>query len=182
VDEEAVVDLAGESVHAQARESGHPPTRPSSPPRSGRARRSPARPPPVHSGALSLFARRNWMSGSSAGDCCGSSRRLESLSDICVTSIALGGRTAPESAGCRVVRQVRCHFRCHPPLFPDPRNRPYREMQGLSYWARQDSNLGPTDYESAALTAELRARPIRLPRFRSSDAMFVTLRLIVCCG
>ncbi len=28
------------------------------------------------------------------------------------------------------------------------------EPQG---WARQDSNLGPTDYESAALTAELRA-------------------------
>ena len=26
-------------------------------------------------------------------------------------------------------------------------------------WARQDSNLGPTDYESAALTAELRALP-----------------------
>src|SRR3989442_1028793 len=25
------------------------------------------------------------------------------------------------------------------------------------WWARQDSNLGPTDYESAALTAELRA-------------------------
>ena len=25
-------------------------------------------------------------------------------------------------------------------------------------WARQDSNLGPTDYEPAALTAELRAR------------------------
>ena len=25
-------------------------------------------------------------------------------------------------------------------------------------WARQDSNLGPTDYESAALTTELRAR------------------------
>src|SRR5262245_54087941 len=24
-------------------------------------------------------------------------------------------------------------------------------------WARQDSNLGPTDYESAALTAELQA-------------------------
>ena len=29
-----------------------------------------------------------------------------------------------------------------------------------SEWARQDSNLGPTDYEPAALTAELRA-PIR---------------------
>ena len=27
-------------------------------------------------------------------------------------------------------------------------------------WARQDSNLGPTDYESAALTAELRARRV----------------------
>ena len=27
-----------------------------------------------------------------------------------------------------------------------------------SWWARQDLNLGPTDYESAALTAELRAR------------------------
>jgi hypothetical protein len=26
------------------------------------------------------------------------------------------------------------------------------------WWARQDLNLGPTDYESAALTAELRAR------------------------
>jgi hypothetical protein len=34
-------------------------------------------------------------------------------------------------------------------------------MQGNSgnfcWWARQDLNLGPTDYESAALTAELRA-------------------------
>src|SRR5579859_1503843 len=27
------------------------------------------------------------------------------------------------------------------------------------WWARQDLNLGPTDYESAALTAELRAPP-----------------------
>ena len=27
-----------------------------------------------------------------------------------------------------------------------------------SWWARQDSNLGPMDYESTALTAELRAR------------------------
>ncbi len=26
-----------------------------------------------------------------------------------------------------------------------------------SWWARKDLNLGPTDYESAALTAELRA-------------------------
>ena len=30
--------------------------------------------------------------------------------------------------------------------------------RGAGEWARQDSNLGPTDYESAALTAELRAR------------------------
>ena len=32
----------------------------------------------------------------------------------------------------------------------------------LNWWARQDLNLGPTDYESAALTAELRA-PRLLP-------------------
>ena len=28
------------------------------------------------------------------------------------------------------------------------------------WWARQDLNLGPTDYESAALTAELQAPPL----------------------
>ena len=28
----------------------------------------------------------------------------------------------------------------------------------MDWWARQDSNLGPMDYESTALTAELRAR------------------------
>ena len=37
-------------------------------------------------------------------------------------------------------------------------------------WARQDSNLGPRDYESPALTAELQARAITystiLYRFR----------------
>ena len=30
-------------------------------------------------------------------------------------------------------------------------------LTGKGWWARQDSNLGPTDYEPAALTAELRA-------------------------
>jgi hypothetical protein len=29
---------------------------------------------------------------------------------------------------------------------------------GNNWWARQDSNLGPMDYESTALTTELRAR------------------------
>jgi hypothetical protein len=29
---------------------------------------------------------------------------------------------------------------------------------GRCWWARQDLNLGPMDYESTALTAELRAR------------------------
>ncbi len=29
---------------------------------------------------------------------------------------------------------------------------------GRAKWARQDSNLGPRDYESPALTAELQAR------------------------
>ena len=28
------------------------------------------------------------------------------------------------------------------------------------WWARQDLNLGPTDYESAALTTELQARRV----------------------
>lgn len=32
---------------------------------------------------------------------------------------------------------------------------------GVQWWARQDSNLRPIDYESTALTTELRAR---LPR------------------
>ena len=34
-------------------------------------------------------------------------------------------------------------------------------------WARQDSNLGPTDYEPAALTAELRAPGASAPRSRN---------------
>ena len=38
------------------------------------------------------------------------------------------------------------------------RERENPRYRGLLLWARQDSNLGPTDYESAALTAELRAR------------------------
>src|SRR5208283_3054149 len=33
------------------------------------------------------------------------------------------------------------------------------------WWARQDLNLGPTDYESAALTAELRAPRVPTPQF-----------------
>ena len=32
-----------------------------------------------------------------------------------------------------------------------------------NWWARQDLNLGPTDYESAALTAELQALRIATP-------------------
>ena len=36
-------------------------------------------------------------------------------------------------------------------------NMQLRDCSRDSWWARQDSNLGPTDYESAALTAELRA-------------------------
>ncbi len=40
-----------------------------------------------------------------------------------------------------------------------------RARNGL--WARLDSNQGPTDYESAALTAELRARFVR-PSYREN--------------
>ena len=32
----------------------------------------------------------------------------------------------------------------------------------IFWWARQDLNLGPTDYESAALTAELRAPRVKI--------------------
>ena len=41
----------------------------------------------------------------------------------------------------------------------------------LKWWARSDLNRGPSDYESPALTAELRARIVRMQRvteFRSS--------------
>ena len=31
-------------------------------------------------------------------------------------------------------------------------------MEKVNWWARKDLNLGPMDYESTALTAELRAR------------------------
>jgi hypothetical protein len=36
------------------------------------------------------------------------------------------------------------------------------------WWARQDLNLGPTDYESAALTAELQARTCNYKPKRNS--------------
>src|SRR5260370_36583489 len=35
--------------------------------------------------------------------------------------------------------------------------KPWECLVHWNWWARQDLNLGPTDYESAALTAELRA-------------------------
>jgi hypothetical protein len=37
----------------------------------------------------------------------------------------------------------------------------------LFWWARQDLNLGPTDYESAALTAELQALQVLTSRYLS---------------
>ncbi len=38
------------------------------------------------------------------------------------------------------------------------------DFNGSSWWARQDSNLHLTDYESAALTIELRAHQDRTGR------------------
>jgi hypothetical protein len=35
---------------------------------------------------------------------------------------------------------------------------PHDRAHNLSWWARKDLNLGPMDYESTALTAELRAQ------------------------
>jgi hypothetical protein len=37
---------------------------------------------------------------------------------------------------------------------------------GQKKWARQDSNLGPRDYESPALTAELQARIFQVEDYR----------------
>src|SRR5437764_156545 len=55
-----------------------------------------------------------------------------------------------------------CTLRCHPGVFDSlaedkaPRNAGL--CRTFRWRARLDSNQGPTDYESAALTAELRAR------------------------
>jgi hypothetical protein len=44
---------------------------------------------------------------------------------------------------------------------PIRQNRPYiARAKSKEWWALKDLNLRPTDYESAALTAELRARPL----------------------
>ena len=47
------------------------------------------------------------------------------------------------------------------------------DRENFPGWARQDSNLGPRDYESPALTAELQAR-LSLPKLVA--AAFSTLR------
>ena len=40
---------------------------------------------------------------------------------------------------------------------------------GIDWWARKDLNLGPMDYESTALTAELRARSFIFYEMRDCD-------------
>jgi hypothetical protein len=45
---------------------------------------------------------------------------------------------------------------------------PWQDLE-IFWWARQDLNLGPTDYESAALTAELRAPPLLLKILQEKD-------------
>jgi hypothetical protein len=47
----------------------------------------------------------------------------------------------------------------HKLLAPRSSSIAYRLNDKVGWWARQDLNLGPTDYESAALTAELQAPP-----------------------
>jgi hypothetical protein len=58
------------------------------------------------------------------------------------------------------------HSVTHVPGLDRPRAEPTE-----GWWARQDLNLGPTDYESAALTAELQARllPTYHRRQRSNE-------------
>ena len=81
------------------------------------------------------------------------------------------GRPLPGGKGVRQLGQEGCteprwgryggvFFR---PLVPDVSRSTHAGLEG---WARLDSNQGPTDYESAALTAELRAPRPRSPAAR----------------
>ena len=45
---------------------------------------------------------------------------------------------------------------------PERSEGPLPSLLAVSWWALQDLNLGPMDYESTALTAELRARELNL--------------------
>jgi hypothetical protein len=63
-----------------------------------------------------------------------------------------GGRRPSRSDGIRSARS--CYLYSRFILVPKCPGRTIGD-----WWARQDLNLGPTDYESAALTAELRAPP-----------------------
>ena len=45
------------------------------------------------------------------------------------------------------------HLVAHPSKLDEPQKGERRRFQRLSVWARLDSNQGPTDYESAALTS-----------------------------
>ena len=76
----------------------------------------------------------------------GRSRRgsLSGVASLDATSWGTGGGTR--------------RARAAPAARLDPHNRAVFASRCGALWARQDSNLGPTDYESAALTAELRAR------------------------
>jgi hypothetical protein len=50
------------------------------------------------------------------------------------------------------------------------------------WWARKDLNLGPMDYESTALTAELRARLLRLLSSPELSAQSRAARQFECHG
>ena len=51
------------------------------------------------------------------------------------------------------------------------------EYPGKNWWARKDLNLGPMDYESTALTAELRARLPDVKTFYSTAIQSSAARL-----
>lgn len=50
----------------------------------------------------------------------------------------------------------------------------------IFWWARQDLNLGPTDYESAALTAELRAPRTSQDTTRERRSAAIQLEAATC--
>jgi hypothetical protein len=51
--------------------------------------------------------------------------------------------------------------------------------QGVEAWAQKDSNLQPTDYESAALTVELWAHRIAKMPVKTGESAAIALRITI---
>ena len=110
-------------------------------------------------------------------DCAGATRPLRSCDDskfVCSRSSRLAKTRRGAGLGSFVLNCSQVGRR------REKRANQLIEKSGdvRSWWARQDLNLGPTDYESAALTAELRApvaHLIGLPTAGKDQNVFAAL-------